>query len=87
LRGQPLNHQLTSRKAKICPATRHVAVLPALCAGGRSREPDWRRVAEKLPRGIEIEIWSLDEAAFGSVRRGIPPPLGSALWKLKMARV
>ena len=77
LRWQPLNHQLTSRKAKFVRQTRTSPCyrLYAL-AGTQPPKPGLRRVAEKLPRGIEIEIWSLDEAAFGSFVAEIPPPLG-----------
>jgi allophanate hydrolase len=46
-------------------------------------KPGLRRVAEKLPQGIEIEIWSLDHAAFGSFVAEIPPPLGIGTLELE----
>ncbi len=84
LRGQPLNHQLTSRRARFVRATRtspHYR-LYAL-ANTQPPKPGLRRVAEKLAQGIEIEIWSLDEAAFGSFVAEIPPPLGIGTLELE----
>ena len=84
LRGQPLNHQLTSRRARFVRQTRtspHYR-LYAL-ANTQPPKPGLRRVAEKLPQGIEIEIWALDEAAFGSFVAEIPPPLGIGTLELE----
>ncbi|MFZ0828427.1 MAG: allophanate hydrolase [Verrucomicrobiia bacterium] len=77
LRGQPLNHQLTSRRARFVRKTRTAPVyrLYAL-ANTQPPKPGLRRVAERLSQGIEIEVWALDEAAFGSFVAEIPPPLG-----------
>jgi allophanate hydrolase len=83
LRGQPLNHQLTSRKAEFIRQTRTAACyrLYAL-ANTQPPKPGLRRVAEKLLSGIEVEIWSLDDAAFGSFVVEIPPPLGIGMLEL-----
>ncbi|MDR3456448.1 MAG: allophanate hydrolase [Verrucomicrobiae bacterium] len=84
LRGQPLNHQLTSRRARFVRATRtspHYR-LYAL-ANTQPPKPGLRRVAEKLAQGIEIEIWALDEAAFGSFVAEIPAPLGIGTLELE----
>lgn len=77
LRGQPLNHQLTSRRARFVRKTRTAPCyrLYAL-ANTQPPKPGLRRVAETLPHGIEIEVWALDEAGFGSFVAEIPPPLG-----------
>ena len=77
LRGQPLNHQLTSRRARFVRRTRTAPYyrLYAL-TNTQPPKPGLRRVAEKLPQGIEIEVWALDEAGFGSFVAEIPPPLG-----------
>ncbi len=84
LRGQPLNHQLTSRRARFVQKTRTAPHyrLYAL-ANTQPPKPGLRRVAEKLPHGIEIEVWSLDEAAFGSFVAEIPPPLGIGTLELE----
>ena len=77
LRGQPLNHQLTSRRAQFVRQTRtsphyRLYALP----NTQPPKPGLRRVAEKLPQGIEIEVWALEDAAFGSFVAEVPPPLG-----------
>jgi len=84
LRGQPLNHQLTSRHARFVRKTRTAPCyrLYAL-ANTQPPKPGLRRVAEKLPQGIEIEIWALDEAGFGSFVAEIPPPLGIGTMELE----
>ena len=84
LRGQPLNHQLTSRRARFVRPTRtspHYR-LYAL-ANTQPPKPGLRRVAEQLSHGIEIEVWALDEAAFGSFVAEIPPPLGIGTLELE----
>lgn len=84
LRGQPLNHQLTSRRARFVRQTRtspHYR-LYAL-ANTQPSKPGLRRVAEKLSQGIEIEIWALDDVAFGSFVAEIPPPLGIGTLELE----
>ncbi|MGA2686268.1 MAG: allophanate hydrolase [Verrucomicrobiota bacterium] len=84
LRGQPLNHQLTSRRARFVRRTRTAPCyrLYAL-ANTQPPKPGLRRVAEKLPQGIEIEVWALDEAGFGSFVAEIPPPLGIGTLELE----
>ena len=84
LRGQPLNHQLTSRRARFVRQTRtsphyRFYALP----NTQPPKPGLRRVAEKLSGGIEIEVWSLDEAAFGSFVAEIPSPLGIGTLELE----
>lgn len=73
--GQPLNHQLTERRARLCALTRTA--------------PEYRlfRLAESVPpkpglmhvgedgAAIEVEVWELDAAAFGSFVAQVPPPL------------
>ena len=84
LRSQPLNHQLTSRQARFVKPTRtspHYR-LYAL-ANTQPPKPGLRRVAEKLPHGIEIEVWALTEAAFGAFVAEIPPPLGIGALELE----
>jgi allophanate hydrolase len=84
LRGQPLNHQLTSRHARFVQKMRtspHYRLYALV--NTRPPKPGLRRVAEKLAHGIEIEVWSLDEAAFGSFVAEIPPPLGIGTLELE----
>ena len=75
LSGMPLNHQLTSRGGWLVKAT-HSAPCYRLYAlpGG----PPWRPAMVRADSGaaIEVEIWSLPEAEFGSFVAAIPAPLG-----------
>jgi allophanate hydrolase len=84
LRGQPLNHQLTTRRARFvrqtCTSPHYrLYALP----NTQPPKPGLRRVAEKLSQGIEIEVWALDDAAFGSFVAEIPPPLGIGTLELE----
>ena len=84
LRGQPLNHQLTSRRARFVRMTRTAPCYRLFAlANTQPPKPGLRRVAEKLPKGIEIEIWRLDDAGFGSFVAEIPPPLGIGTLELE----
>lgn len=84
LRGEPLNHQLTSRKAQFVRQTRTAPCYQLFAlANTQPPKPGLKRVAEKLSQGIEVEIWSLDDAAFGSFVAEIPPPLGIGTLELE----
>ena len=74
LQGQPLNHQLTSRGARLvqCTTTAPVYRLYALPDG---RRPGLIRVDEG-GAAIEVEVWELPVSQFGSFVDGIPAPLG-----------
>lgn len=84
LRGQPLNSQLTSRGARFVCSTR-TAPRYRLFALAKTKppKPGLRRVAETLPHGIEVEVWALDEAAFGSFVAEVPAPLGIGTLELE----
>ncbi len=84
LRDQPLNHQLTSRKAEFIRQTRTAPCYQLFAlANTQPPKPGLKRVPEKLVQGIEVEVWSLDEAAFGSFVAEIPPPLGIGTLELE----
>ncbi|MEO5794441.1 MAG: allophanate hydrolase [Rhodoferax sp.] len=74
LQSQPLNPQLTSRGARLVQRTTAAPVyrLYALPDGKR---PGLVRVAEG-GAAIEVEVWELPGAQFGSFVDGIPAPLG-----------
>ncbi len=76
LSGFPLNHQLTSRRARLMQATTSAPSykLYAL-AGGPPFRPGMVRVAEG-GAAIEVEVWGVPAAEFGSFVAGIPAPLG-----------
>jgi len=76
LSGQPLNWQLTDRKASLIRSARTAPgySLYAL-AGTVPAKPGL--VYDGVGKGlIELEIWDMDFAAFGSFVADIPPPLG-----------
>ncbi|CAG2136782.1 Allophanate hydrolase [Cupriavidus yeoncheonensis] len=76
LQGQPLHHQLTERGARLVARTRTAPCyrLHALPGDGPQR-PGLVRVDDG-GAAIEVEVWELPEASFGSFVAGIPAPLG-----------
>jgi allophanate hydrolase len=83
LRGLPLNHQLTTRGARLIAATRTAPRyrLYAL-AGGPPRRPGLVRVAAG-GAAIEVEVWELPLAELGGFVAGIPAPLGIGTLELE----
>jgi len=75
LSGLPLNHELTARGARLVASTTTAPLyrLYAL-AGTRPAKPGLVRVAEN-GAAIEVEVWSMPAAAFGSFVAGVPSPL------------
>ena len=73
--GLPLNHQLTDRGGRLRLTTRSAAKyrLYAL-AGSGVRRPGMVRSEEGS--AIELEVWEMPAAAFGTFVAGIPAPLG-----------
>jgi len=76
LTGQPLNHQLTSRGARLTAATRTAAgyrlyALPGTAPPkpGLIRDPG-------AETSIEVEVWAVPTAHFGGFVAAIPAPLG-----------
>jgi allophanate hydrolase len=77
LAGQPLNHQLVSRGARLLQTCRTAPDyrLYALAntvppKPGLVREPGFSGL------GIETEVWRMDTAAFGSFVAEVPTPMG-----------
>jgi allophanate hydrolase len=76
LSGQPLNWQLTDRKARfVGPARTAPGYSLYALDGTKPAKPGLVRdgAGDGL---IELEIWELDAAGFGSFVAEIPPPLG-----------
>ena len=82
LSGLPLNHQLTSRGARLVasPASAPEYRFYAL-AGGPVQRPGMVRVAEG-GAAIAMEVWEVPSPLFGSFVAGIPAPLGIGKVKL-----
>jgi allophanate hydrolase len=76
LSGQPLNHQLTSRQARLVQTTRTAPGyrLYAL-AGTVPPKPGLVRDPDFTGPGIEVELWSLGREAFGSFVAEVAPPM------------
>ncbi len=76
LSGLPLNHQLIERGAELLERTRTAPTYRLLALpGGPPARPGLQRTAQG-GAAIEVEIWRVPEAAFGSFVAGIPAPLG-----------
>jgi allophanate hydrolase len=76
LAGLPLNHQLTARNARLLETTKTAAhyrlyALP----GAEPQRPGLVRVGNDNGAAIEVELWSVPLAAFGSFVAAVPPPL------------
>jgi allophanate hydrolase len=73
--GLPLNHQLTSRGARLLQRTRTIPAY-ALYAlpGGPPHRPGMIRVAQG-GAAIEVEVWSVPATQFGSFVNAIAAPL------------
>jgi len=77
LTGQPLNWQLTSRKARLVRTVRthpdyRLYVLP----NSKPAKPGLIHAPGFAGKGIELEIWAMPEDTVGTFLNGIPAPLG-----------
>jgi allophanate hydrolase len=73
--GLPLNHQLTSRGGTLLRKTR---TIPAYALYALPGGPPFRPGMIRTARGgaaIEVEVWSVPAAEFGSFVNDIGPPL------------
>jgi allophanate hydrolase len=76
LSGLPLNPQLTGRGATLRLTTRTAPLYRFYALpGGPPQRPGLVRVASG-GSAIEVEVWSVPAAEFGSFVAGIPAPLG-----------
>ena len=77
LSGQPLNHQLTSRGATLVASTTTAPVYRLFALATDPPKPGLVRVGAVDGAGaVELEVWELDAAGFGSFVDEIPAPLG-----------
>ncbi|MEM8855556.1 MAG: allophanate hydrolase [Pseudomonadota bacterium] len=77
LTGEPLNGELTARGARLSRTTRtagdyRLFALPDTVPA----KPGLVRTPGHEGEGIEVEVWQLSAAAFGSFVAAVPPPLG-----------
>lgn len=76
LTGQALNGQLQERAARLVRTTRTAPGYSFYALAGTVPAKPGLVFDRKGAGGIEVEIWEMDEAGFGSFVALIPPPLG-----------
>ncbi|HEY4245363.1 MAG TPA: allophanate hydrolase [Lacunisphaera sp.] len=77
LTGQPLNGQLTTLGARLLRTTRTTDAYRFYTLPGTTPpKPGLVRGAAGTGAMIEVEVWGLNAASFGSFVAAIPPPLG-----------
>jgi len=74
LGGEPLNHELTDRGATLVRRTTTAARYRMAVLPGPVPKPGLHRVDEGGD-ALEVEVWSLDPAAFGALVAEVPAPL------------
>jgi allophanate hydrolase len=74
--GQPLNTQLTERKAVFRETSRTAAGYRLYTLPDTTPPKPGLVYEGSGPGAIEVEIWDMDDSAFGSFVALIPPPLG-----------
>ncbi len=82
LSGQPLNHQLTDRCAALVATTTTAPRYRLHALDTEPPKPGLVRVGSD-GAGVEVEVWELEPAAFGSFVAEVPPPL--AIGKIELA--
>ncbi|MFZ4517503.1 MAG: allophanate hydrolase-related protein [Microthrixaceae bacterium] len=80
LSGQPLNHQLTDRGGRLVATTRTAPAYRLVALDTEPPKPGLLRtvtdgVADPDAGAVEVEVWELDEAGFGTFVDGVPAPL------------
>jgi allophanate hydrolase len=74
LSGQPLNHELTNRGARYIRTCRTAPRYRLFALDTVPPKPGLVRTSESA-HAIEVEVWELDERAFGSFVAGVPSPM------------
>ncbi|MDY7103057.1 MAG: allophanate hydrolase [Actinomycetota bacterium] len=75
LDGQPLNHQLTDRRAVLEARTTTAPAYRMVAIDGPVAKPGVYRVDPAEGEALEVEVWALDPAGFGTFVAEVPPPL------------
>ncbi len=87
LEGQPLNHQLTSRGAVLVERTRTASGYRLYALDDSTPpKPGLLREPGFAGPGVEVEVWRMPIAEFGSFVALIPAPLGIGTLELADAR-
>lgn len=84
LTGQPLNHQLTSRAARLIKTCRTAASYRLYALSNTTpAKPGLVRASDGNGAEIEVELWSLAAEAFGAFVAEVPPPLAIGTLELE----
>jgi allophanate hydrolase len=84
LSGQPLNHQLTERGARLVRATTTAPVYRLLALATEPPKPGLVRVADGAHGGaVEVEVWEVPPAGFADFVAALPRPM--AIGKVSLA--
>ena len=77
LTGEPLNHQLTSRGARLVATTITAPVYRLVALATVPPKPGMIRLdrGDADAAAIEVEVWELDAVGFGSFVDEVPAPL------------
>jgi allophanate hydrolase len=88
LTGEPLNYQLTIRDGRF---TRNAKTAPSYqlfaLPGTSPPKPGLVRVGAEAGRSIDLEVWELPAAEFGSFLKEVPSPLTIGMIHLSDGRV
>lgn len=75
--GQPLNHELTDRLARLLKTCRTAPGYRLYALEGTlPYKPGLVRDCQFRGPGIEVEVWAMPEQQFGGFVAGVAPPLG-----------
>jgi allophanate hydrolase len=80
LSGEPLNHQLTDRGARLVATTRTAPRYRFYALPTDPPKPGLLRTVDAAhddpgAGSVEVEVWELDDTGFGSFVAGVPAPL------------
>jgi allophanate hydrolase len=75
LEGQPLHHQLTDRGARLLARTATAPRYRMHVLATDPPKPGLVRVPPGQGASLEVEVWELDAAAFGTFVAAVPAPL------------
>jgi allophanate hydrolase len=80
LSGEPLNHHLTDRNARLVATTRTAPHYRFYALPTIPPKPGLLRTVDAAhddpgAGSVEVEVWELDDAGFGSFVAGVPAPL------------
>ena len=88
LTGEPLNYQLTTRDGRFIRNAKTAPSYQLFALPGTSpSKPGLVRVGAETGRSIELEVWELPVAEFGSFLKEVPSPLTIGMIHLSDGRV